>query len=122
MLTLKQDELARFLADDDGRPIVMLNLLRFQPEGGRDRYSDYLTVAAPLVASYGAEIVYVGDGLPALSAEDGQAWDAVALVRYPSRKAFADMVSDPAYRAKAGPMRQAALVEAVLQPITTVGG
>jgi uncharacterized protein (DUF1330 family) len=97
----------------------MLNLLRFQPEGGRDRYAEYLAVAGPLVGRYGAEIVYVGDGLPALSAEDGQAWDAVALVRYPTRRAFADMIEDPDYHPKAGPMRQAALLEAVLQPIQT---
>ena len=121
MLTLMRDELERFLQEDDGKPIVMLNLLRFRPDGGRDRYSEYLAVAGPLVARYGAEIVYVGDGMPALSAEDGQAWDAVALVRYPTRQAFANMVEDPDYHHKAGPMRQSALLEAVLQPIRTAG-
>lgn len=121
MLTLMRDELERFLQDDDGQPIVMLNLLRFRPDGGRDRYAEYLAVAGPVVARYGAEIVYVGDGLPALSAEHGQAWDAVALVRYPTRRAFADMTEDPDYRLQAGPMRQSALLEAVLQPIRTAG-
>lgn len=51
---------------------------------------------------------------------DGQAWDAVALARYTSRQAFADMVANPEYRDQAGPMRQSALIEAVLQPIQTV--
>jgi len=119
MLTLIDDELQRFLQADDGKPVTMLNLLRFRPDGGRDRYAEYLAVAGPLVARYGAEIVYVGNGLPALSAEAGQSWDAVALVRYPTRQAFANMVEDPDYRHKAGPMRQAALLEAVLQPIQT---
>src|SRR5260221_14174086 len=95
MLTLIQDQFERFLEDDGGQPVVMLILLRFHADGGRERYSDYLSAAGPLVARYGAEIVYVGDGLPALSAEDGQAWDARALVRYPSRQAFASMVKDP---------------------------
>jgi uncharacterized protein (DUF1330 family) len=117
MLTLIQDQFERFLKEDDGEPIVMLNLLRFHAEGGRERYSDYLAAARPLVARYGAEIVYVGDGLPALSAEDGQAWDAMALLRYPNRQAFASMVSDPEYREKAAPLRAASLSEAVLQPI-----
>lgn len=121
MLTLMNDELQRFLHDDDGKPVVMLNLLRFQPDGGRERYAKYLAAAGPLVARYGAEIVYVGDGLPALSAEKGQSWDAMALVRYPSRRAFADMVEDPDYRQQAGPMRRAALLEAVLQPVRTAG-
>ena len=121
MLTLIQDPFERFLAEDDGEPIVMLNLLRFHAEGGKERYSDYLSAAGPLVARYGAEIVYVGDGLAPLSAEDGQAWDAMALVRYPSRQAFASMVRDPEYREKAAPLRAASLSEAVLQPIRTAG-
>jgi uncharacterized protein (DUF1330 family) len=119
MLTLIEDEFGRFLNEDDGQPIVMLNLLRFREEGGRERYAEYLAVATPIVARFGAEIVYVGNGLPALSAEPGQAWDAVALVRYPNRRAFADMAMDADYRAKAAPMREAALAEAVLQPLQT---
>ena len=117
MLTLIQDEFRRFLAEDDGQPIVMLNLLRFHADGGRERYSEYLAAARPLVARYGAEIVYVGDGLPALSAEKGQDWNAMALPRYPNRQAFAGMVRDPEYRKKAAPLRAASLSEAVLQPI-----
>lgn len=116
MITLIDTELHRFAAEDDGKPIVMLNLLRFRPDGGRERYGEYIAVVGPLLARYGGELIYVGDGLPALSAEDGQAWDMVALVRYPSRRAFTDMVADPDYHDKAGPLREASLVEAVLQP------
>lgn len=120
MLTLIPDEFERFLEKDDGKPVVMLNLLRFHQQGGRERYADYLAVAQPIVARFGAEILFVGDGLPALSAEAGQAWDAVALIRYPTRRAFADMVADADYRSEAGPMRETALLEAVLQPIRIV--
>ena len=119
MLTPIEDAFERFLNDDDGQPVVMLNLLRFREDGGRERYAEYLAVATPIVARFGAEIVYVGNGLPALSAEPGQAWDAVALVRYPNRRAFADMAMDADYRDKAAPMREAALAEAVLQPLRT---
>lgn len=119
MLTLIEDALDSFLKEDDGQAIVMLNLLRFREHGGRERYADYLAVATPIVARFGAEIVYVGNGLPALSAEPGQAWDAVALVRYPNRRAFADMAMDADYRDKAAPWREAALTEAVLQPLQT---
>jgi uncharacterized protein (DUF1330 family) len=119
MLTLIEDAFESFLNDDDGQPVVMLNLLRFRQDGGRERYAEYLAVATPIVARFGAEIVYVGNGLPALSAEPGQAWDAVALVRYPNRRAFADMAMDADYRDKAAPMREAALAEAVLQPLET---
>ena len=119
MLTLIENALEKFLNEDDGQAIVMLNLLRFREDGGRERYADYLAVAAPIVARFGAEIVYVGNGLPALSAEPGQAWDAVALVRYPNRRAFAEMAMDADYRNRAAPMREAALAEAVLQPLQT---
>jgi uncharacterized protein (DUF1330 family) len=119
MLTLIEDALDSFLKEDDGQAVVMLNLLRFREDGGRERYANYLSVATPIVARFGAEVVYVGNGLPALSAEPGQAWDAVALVRYPSRQAFADTAMDADYRDKAAPLREAALTEALLQPLQT---
>ncbi len=68
---------------------------------------------------YGAEILYAGDGETPLAAESGQAWDAVALVRYPTRRAFADMIADPDYQA-ADPVRVSALAEAVLQPLQSL--
>lgn len=119
MLTLIEQALEDFLERDDGQPVVMLNLLRFREDGGRERYAEYLAIATPIVGRFGGEIVYVGAGLPALSAEPGQAWDAVALLRYPTRRAFAAMAMDADYRDIAAPMREAALVEAVLQPLQT---
>lgn len=116
MKTLIPGRLEAFLAQDDDAPIVMLNLLRFAPDAGRARYTDYLTRAAPIVARHGGAIAFAGDGLAALAAEPGQAWDAVALIRYPSRDAFAALIADPDY-APIDALRQAALVEAVLQPV-----
>lgn len=115
MSSLARADVDRFLAEDDGKPVVMLNLLRFQPDGGRERYFEYVNMVLPLVARYGAEIIYAGDGATPLAAEPGQAWDTVVLVRYPTRQAFAMMIADPAYAA-ADAVRKSALVEAVLQP------
>jgi uncharacterized protein (DUF1330 family) len=109
-------DLERFLAEDPGGPVVMLNLLRFA-DGGRARYREYARAAAPFLARVGGEVVYAGDGATALVAETGQRWDALVLVRYPSRAAFAQMVSDPAYRAITH-LRTSALSEAVLQATT----
>ncbi len=119
MIAFEPSDLERFLAEDDGRPVVMLNLLRFKPDGGQARYLEYLALAGPLVVRHGAEIVFAGNGHAALAAEPGQAWDAVALVKYPSRDAFARMVADPDYQ-RADPVRLAALEEAVLQPLTSL--
>lgn len=106
--------LKQLLAEDPGGPVVMLNLLRFRPDGGRASYEAYVAAFRERAAPHGAEVVYVGDGSTALVAEDGQAWDAVLLVRYPTRQAFSDMVRDPAYQ-EVTSLRSEALVEAVLQ-------
>lgn len=119
MITVTAADIDRFLAEDDHQPIVMLNLLRFKADGGRQRYLDYLAMAGPIVARYGAKILFAGDGVTALCAETGQSWDAVALVRYPNRSTFVDMIADPAY-AVADPIRMSALEEAVLQPIGVI--
>lgn len=112
-------DLQRLLADDPGGPVVMLNLLRFKP-GGRASYDAYSEAAARFLAEYGGELLYAGDGDDALVAEDGQAWDAVLVVRYPSRQAFCDMVADPDYQAITH-LRSEALAEAVLQPTVPWG-
>lgn len=106
--------LKRYLAEDPGGPVVMLNLLRFLPDGGRERYAAYVAHFREHGGRYGAEVLYLGEGSTALVAEDGQAWDALLVVRYPSRQAFSDMVRDPDYQQRTA-LRSGALVEAVLQ-------
>ena len=104
------------LAEDPGGPVVMLNLLRFRTDGGRERYWEYVQAMQEKInVRYGVEIQYAGDGGTAVVADDGQAWDMVALVRYPSRQTFAEMVRSEDYAALA-PLRNQALAESVLQP------
>jgi uncharacterized protein (DUF1330 family) len=113
-------DLKRFLQEDPGGPVVMLNLLRFA-DGGRQSYQEYARAFRDTFAPrYGVEVVYAGDGDTALVAEEGQQWDAVLLVRYPSRRAFSQMVADPEYQ-QITHLRSRALVEAVLQPTTPWG-
>ena len=90
-------DLKRYLTEDPGGPVVMFNLLRFEPDGGRERYADYLAHFREHSARFGAEVLYVGTGSTTLVAEPGQAWDAVLVVRYPDRRSFSQMVADPAY-------------------------
>lgn len=107
-------DLKRLLEEDPGGPVVMLNLLRFG-EGGRALYDQYAAaLEETFLPRYGAEVLYAGDGSTALVAEEGQAWDAVLLVRYPDRSAFSRMVADPEYHEVTG-LRTGALTEAVLQ-------
>lgn len=107
-------DLKRLLDEDDGGPLVMLNLLRFA-DGKRASYEEYMRLFAETFAErYGVKVIYAGQGSTALVAEPGQAWDAVLLVRYPNREAFSAMVADPEYRAITH-LRSEALTEAVLQ-------
>jgi uncharacterized protein (DUF1330 family) len=106
-------DLKRFLAEDPGGDFAMLNLLRFAA-GGRDSYAEYSRRIRPFLERYGGEVVYLGECATALVAPDGHDWDAILLVRYPSRQAFSDMVRDPEYQQITG-LRTQALTEAVLQ-------
>ena len=110
-------DLKRLLGEDDGEPVVMLNLLRFVPDGGRERYAQYArALGETFLPRYGGEVLFAGDGTSPLVAEPGQDWDAVLLVRYPTRQAFSRMVADPEYQ-QVTHLRTEALTEAVLQPL-----
>jgi uncharacterized protein (DUF1330 family) len=116
MIEIDERALDVLLAEDPGGPVVMLNPLRFRPDGGRESYQRYAEALGPaLNARYGLQVEYLGDGERPLVAEDGQSWDMVVLVRYPNRQAFADMIRDPEYRAVSH-FRSEALLESVLQP------
>ena len=110
-------DLKRFLAEDPGGPVVMLNLLRFSGFAGRESYEQYAERIVPFLERVGAEIVHIGDVSTTLVAPEPYAsleWDAVLLVRYPSREAFSRMVADPEYQ-EITSLRTAGLEAAVLQ-------
>lgn len=113
-------DLKRFLGEDPGGPVVMLNLLRFR-EGGRASYDRYAAAIRPFLDAAGGVVLYAGDGSTPLVAEPGQAWDAVLLVRYPDRAAFTRMVASPDYQ-RITHLRTEALEEAVLQATTPWAG
>ncbi len=106
-------DLKRLLAEDPGGPVVMLNLLRFK-DGGRSGYEAYAREIVGHLERVGAEIVYLGDCSTALVAPESHEWDAVLLVRYPTRQAFSEMVADPRYQ-EITHLRTESLSEAVLQ-------
>ncbi|MET7768863.1 DUF1330 domain-containing protein [Nocardia sp. NPDC005366] len=107
------EDLSRFLSEAPGGPVVMVNLLRFAPDG-EAAYHEYSRRAATFLRQYGGRVLYAGQGSTALVAEAGQDWDAVLIVWYPSRDAFSRMVADPGYL-EITPLRTRALSAAVLQ-------
>lgn len=109
-------DLKRYLQEDPGGPVVMLNLLQFA-DGGRPGYGQYAREIGPFLDKVGGHIVYAGDTSTALVAPAGFDWDAVLLVHYPSRAAFSQMVADPDYQ-HITDLRTSALSHAVLQATT----
>jgi uncharacterized protein (DUF1330 family) len=107
------EDLKRYIEQDPGGPVVMLNLLKYGP-GGEESYRAYSAALKDYLPTIGAEVLYVGDCSTVLVAPPGWDWDAVLVVRYPSRQAFSAMVRDPAYQAVTH-LRTEALTEAVLQ-------
>ncbi len=92
----------------------MLNLLRYGGAAGRASYADYAARVQPFLEAAGATILYAGDCSTALAGADEERWDAVLVVRYPSRTAFLAMVADPEYQ-EITHLRTAGLEAAVLQ-------
>jgi uncharacterized protein (DUF1330 family) len=111
------EDIRRFRDEDDGGPVVMLNLLRFAGEAGRASYARYGGKVQPFLDLVGATVLYAGVCSTALVAPDEHRWDAILVVRYPSRGAFLQMVGNPDYQAITD-LRSAGLEAAVLQATT----
>jgi uncharacterized protein (DUF1330 family) len=92
-------------------PVLMLNLLKFKEDGGMESYMAYSEAVAPMLEKVGGDVFY--SGLPAERLIGEEQWDLVALVRYPSRGAFLDMVTSDEYQAIAH-LREQALMRSVL--------
>jgi uncharacterized protein (DUF1330 family) len=116
---LSQEGFAAFSARaGEDAPVVMLNLLCFKPDGGRQRYEEYAAAVAPLLEQVGGRIVHAGAPAPALIGDDS--WDLVALVEYPTRGAFLEMIGTPEYQAIAH-LRTEALLKGELHPMDPAG-
>ncbi|MDX6610138.1 MAG: hypothetical protein QOF85_2063 [Solirubrobacterales bacterium] len=113
---LNPDGFATFSArTGDDSPVVMLNLLRFKPKGGRERYAEYGAAVTPLLEKAGARVVFLGESAAPLLGEGS--WDSVLLVEYPSPQAFLEMIGSAEYQAIAH-LRTEALAKGELHPMS----
>lgn len=111
------DQLRQLRDLDHEGPIIMLNLLKFKPDGGAESYDRYSDVAGRLVTEIGGRILYYGrQKMPVIGHEE---WDAVLLVQYPSREAFLTMTSDERYQS-AVHYRNDALIDSRLYALETI--
>jgi uncharacterized protein (DUF1330 family) len=87
-------------AQSDDSPIVMVNLLAFRAAGGRESYLRYAAEVQPHLDRVGGTVLFAGDRAQTVIGDEETAWwDAILLVRYPSRSKFLEMVTDPGYLA-----------------------
>ncbi|WP_441239385.1 EthD domain-containing protein [Bradyrhizobium sp. 930_D9_N1_4] len=93
---------------DRNAPVVMLNLMRFHERSrdgngsGWDAYLRYSAITVPMIRARGGTLLWTGDAKAiALGPHDGNDWDFVALVYYPSVAAFLDMMTSEAYEIEA---------------------
>ena len=102
-ITPNREAFIRLAQADDSAPVVMLNLLKFKErsdDGGRtgqEEYGAYARDVTKMVEERGGRLVWSGRPEQVLIGDEAQQWDMVALVEYPSRKAFIEMVSSPDY-------------------------
>ena len=116
--------LARFRAwgeADDGQPVYMLNLMRYYDQLKRlpgvdamqgtpaQANAHYESVVTPIALRLGAiplvngEVAGVGGGDGRLHSNlitfdrEVDDWNRVLVMRYPNRRAFFDLISDPKY-------------------------
>jgi uncharacterized protein (DUF1330 family) len=89
---------------DSAGPVVMVNLMRFRARSlngdgsGWDAYLRYSALTVPMIKAHGGTLLWTGDAKAvALGAEEGNRWDYLALVYYPSVAAFLDMMTSADY-------------------------
>jgi uncharacterized protein (DUF1330 family) len=106
---------------DQQAPVVMLNLMRFHDRSrdgdgsGWDAYLRYSAITVPMIRARGGTLLWTGDAKAiALGPRDGNVWDFVALVYYPSVTAFLDMMTSESYEREADPHRVNGCAEHVI--------
>ena len=131
----RNDELARQMyetpPEEDG-PFWMVNLIQFRDQAvyadGREtdltgREADALYQPIEFLDAIGAEVAFVAEVDENLVSLDGQDWDQVAIVRYPSRAKFFEMILDEEFQARsihkdAGVGRSQVLVTQLQDPVS----
>jgi hypothetical protein len=98
---------------DHQGPVVMVNLMRFRERSldgngsGWDAYLRYSALTVPMIKARGGTLLWTADAKAvALGEQDGNQWDYVALVFYPTVAVFIDMMTSADYETLCNPHRR----------------
>ena len=108
----------------NGAPVVMVNLMQVRATAcyedpalnncsGYEAFARYTQGSSEVRQHAGAELIWSGRALQMPIGPSEKSWDLVALVRYPSAKAYIEMIATKAYAA-ARAHRRAALYDSRL--------
>ena len=107
-----EDQYRELLADEREGLVQYINLLKFKPEAeypagheladtglsGADAYMRYGEIAVRKVEERGGRLPYLNQTEQIIIGRSPD-WDQVAVMEYPDREAFIDMLQDPEYLA-----------------------
>ncbi len=82
---------------NDSDPFYMLNALWFKPDGGHEKYQEYMTAVTPLIKKYNAK-VHSSFYVPQQALIGKFDADMIFFVKWPSWNAFNEFANDPDYQ------------------------
>lgn len=127
------DQFREFLATAMDGPVHMLNLMKFAPSRdggsadeetdgtGEGQYMDYGRAVAEMIEARGGRVVWMGRPHCTFIGGEHDDWDMAAIIEYPSKEAFVEMISNPAY-AEISKDRSGGLVNSALIPCKPLRG
>ena len=104
-----EEQINGFMNESEVGPISMVNLLRYKDKAlyqdsrdtnltGEEAYGLYAKEVINFVEKYGGEFIFAGKVNRLMLGEVEDLWDAVAIAKYPNRKAMLEMTMDPDYQ------------------------
>lgn len=111
--TVTREQFKGFFENDHGKPISMVNLLKFKEKAdypadhelhgetmtGQQAYALYAQEVAKILAGLGGNLIFSGTVERLTLGQIEELWDMVAIAEYPSKKHMADMIQMPEYNA-----------------------
>ena len=120
------DQFKAFRSADPSEPLMMLNLLKFRNQAdygeningdemcsGFQAYKRYMSSTSKFIDQVGAEVVMRANPRRSVIAPQGEDWDLMFVVKYPSRAAMLKMLASKDYQLIAR-HRRAALADSRL--------